>query len=364
MPPGTAEAAAGKNNDMNAVLKSVQQRREIDAAGGLASYDEETSRELALGHCNQKFAALAPHERVEWAFENLPGNHVMTSSFGAQAAVTLHLITSVASKIPVVLIDTGYLFPETYRFVDELTERLGLNLQVYRAELSPALAGLVGAATLRISGVYFVIFTLGLAELVRQLVSWSQTTFTSRMGLYVFTDFREQHIYWMLLALTVVVFLTGWLINRSRLGFALQIIGNDETVAKHSGIDTARAKIVLFMISGAFIGVAGAIMAPRYSYIEPPSAFNPMISFLVVIMALLGGTKRLWGPIVGVIPFTILMDFISSRFPQHTYIVMGIAFLAIVYLLPHGVTGRLEQIRTWLRRRNGKAEAIAEEKHA
>ncbi|NMG37618.1 branched-chain amino acid ABC transporter permease [Chelativorans sp. ZYF759] len=226
------------------------------------------------------------------------------------------------------------------------------------------LAGIVGAATLRISGVYFVVFTLGLAELVRQLVSWSQSKFTGRMGLYVFTDIREMHILWMLLALTVVVFLTGWLINRSRLGFAMEIIGNDETVAKHSGIDTARAKILLFMISGAFIGIAGAIMAPRYAYIQPPSAFNPMISFLVVIMALLGGTKRLWGPLVGVIPFTILMDIVSSRFPNHTYIVMGIAFLAIVYLLPNGVTGRLEQLRERLRHRQPKPEAVSEEKPA
>ena len=120
----------------------------------------------------------------------------------------------------------------------------------------------------------------------------------------------------MLLALTAVVFVTGWLINRSRLGFAMQIIGNDEIVARHSGIDTAKLKIILFMISGAFIGMAGAILAPRYAYVEPPSAFNPMISFLVVIMALLGGTRRLWGPLVGVIPFTLVMEFVSARFPE------------------------------------------------
>ena len=82
-------------------------------------------------------------------------------------------------------------------------------------------------------------------------------------------------------------------------------------------------KIILFMISGAFIGMAGAILAPRYAYVEPPSAFNPMISFLVVIMALLGGTRRLWGPLVGVIPFTIVMDFVSVRFPNDTSIVIG-----------------------------------------
>ena len=232
-------------------------------------------------------------------------------------------------------------------------------LVIIGAATAAILAGLVGAATLRISGVYFVIFTLGLAELVRQVVSWLQTKLSTRMGLYVFTDFTEQHIYWMLLALTVVVFVTGWLINRSRLGFAMQIIGNDETVARHVGIDTARSKIILFMISGAFIGMAGAILAPRYAYVEPPSAFNPMISFLVVIMALLGGTRRLWGPLVGVIPFTIVMDFVSVKFPNDTSIVIGLAFLLIVYLLPDGVTGRLEQLRARMKRKSAAPEPAA-----
>ena len=243
-------------------------------------------------------------------------------------------------------------------WVDDLPFPL---LVAFGALGAAALAGLVGAATLRLSGVYFVIFTLGLAELVRQLVTWAQAKFTGKTGLYVFTDFREMHIYWMLLALTVVVFITGWAINRSRLGFAMQIIGNDETVARHVGIDTARAKIVLFMISGAFIGIAGAICAPRYGYIQPPSAFNPMISFLVVIMALLGGTKRLWGPLVGVIPFTILMDLVTSRFPNHTSIVIGLAFLAIVYFIPNGVTGLLEKARDgW----NAKRAGVVQEKTA
>lgn len=223
------------------------------------------------------------------------------------------------------------------------------------------LAGIVGVATLRLSGVYFVIFTLGLAELVRQLVSWGQSKITTRMGLYVFTDFTEKHIYWMLLVLTVAVFLTGWLINRSRLGFAMQIIGNDETVARHVGIDTARAKIILFMISGAFIGIAGAICAPRYAYIQPNSGFNPTISFLVVIMALLGGTRKLWGPLVGVIPFTIVMDFVTAKFPNHTSIVMGIAFLAIVYFIPNGVTGLIEKARDRIRARARAALASVKE---
>jgi len=211
------------------------------------------------------------------------------------------------------------------------------------AALSGLVAALVGLATLRLSGVYFVIFTLGLAELIRQVVTWVQTNYTTGVGLYVFTEFTERHIFWMLLAVFAAVYLTGWLINRSRLGFAMRIIGNDETVAAHVGIDTARAKVLLFVISGAFIGVVGAILAPRFAYIEPPSAFNPMISFQVVIMALLGGTHRLWGPLVGVIPFTIVFDTVSAQFPNHTSILMGLAFLAIVYFIPHGIVGRIEE---------------------
>ncbi len=205
-------------------------------------------------------------------------------------------------------------------------------------------AGLVGVATLRLSGVYFVIFTLGLAELVRQIVTWLQTNFTNSVGLYVFTDFTEAHIFWMLLTLAVAIYVTGWLVNRSRLGFAMRIIGNDETVARHVGIDVARSKVILFMISGAFIGITGAILAPRFAYVEPPSAFNPLISFQVVIMALLGGTSRLWAPLLGVIPFTILFDQVSSRFPNHTSLLIGLAFMAVVYVVPRGVTGLAEDL--------------------
>ncbi|MCB1582421.1 MAG: phosphoadenylyl-sulfate reductase [Marinicella sp.] len=77
-------------------------------------------------------------QRVEWAFDHLEPNFVLTSSFGAQSAVTLHLLTQHQTDIPVVLIDTGYLFPETYQFIDELTARLNLNLKVFKSELSPA----------------------------------------------------------------------------------------------------------------------------------------------------------------------------------------------------------------------------------
>ncbi|HEX6690929.1 MAG TPA: branched-chain amino acid ABC transporter permease [Burkholderiales bacterium] len=203
-------------------------------------------------------------------------------------------------------------------------------------------AALVGIATLRLSGVYFVIFTLGLAELIRQIVTWVQNNFTGSRGLYVLTDITARVIYWELLALAAAVYLIGWLVARSRLGFALRIIGNDEVVAAHVGINSAACKLALFVISGVFAAVVGAVMAPRYTYIEPSIAFTAEISFQVVIMALLGGVHRLWGPLVGVIPFTILWELIAARFPTQTVLLLGIAFLLIVYLIPNGVVGRIE----------------------
>jgi branched-chain amino acid transport system permease protein len=202
---------------------------------------------------------------------------------------------------------------------------------------------------LRLSGVYFVIFTLGLAELIRQVVTWVQNNLTGSRGLYVLTDITETIIFWELLALAALVFLVGWLVARSRLGFALRIIGDDELVAAHSGINSAAAKLSLFVISGVFAAVVGAVVAPRFTYIEPGIAFSPELSFQVVIMALLGGLHRLWGPLVGVIPFTILWELIAARFPTQTILLLGVSFLLIVYLIPNGVVGRVESVIERLR---------------
>ena len=92
----------------------------------------------ALAGLNRWLATLSAERRVEWALDTLSGEHGLSSSFGAQAAVSLHLVTRARADIPVILIDTGYLFPETYRFIDSLRERLCLNLKVYRPEVGTA----------------------------------------------------------------------------------------------------------------------------------------------------------------------------------------------------------------------------------
>jgi len=87
---------------------------------------------------DRRLSGASPSERVAWAFKEYGNSLVLSTSFGAQAAVMLHLATQVFPDIPVVFVDTGYLFPETYRFADELTSRLKVNLKVYRATESPA----------------------------------------------------------------------------------------------------------------------------------------------------------------------------------------------------------------------------------
>ncbi len=97
-----------------------------------------TSETTMLEDANAQLSRMNAEERVRWSLDHLPGGHALSSSFGAQAAVSLHLVTQAAPGIPVILVDTGYLFPETYRFIDDLAVRLSLNLKVYQPQVSSA----------------------------------------------------------------------------------------------------------------------------------------------------------------------------------------------------------------------------------
>ncbi len=200
-------------------------------------------------------------------------------------------------------------------------------------------AGITGLSTLRLSGIYFVIFSFGLAELIRQLVIWYEVNIHKSVGRYLFSAVTQDILYWQLLGLTALVFLVGWLLGRSRYGLALRAIGADETAASHSGIDATRVKLAVFVLSATFMAMTGAVMAPRWTYIDPAIAFNPMISFEVVIMALLGGAGSLFGPVLGVIPLVLLFEVLTATLPNHFSIVLGIIFVLIVMVLPNGVIG-------------------------
>ena len=92
----------------------------------------------AAADINEWLGAADAATRVRWSLENLPGPFALTSSFGAQAAVSLHLVAQADPDIPVILIDTGYLFPETYEFIERLTKQLSLNIQRFASPQSVA----------------------------------------------------------------------------------------------------------------------------------------------------------------------------------------------------------------------------------
>lgn len=98
----------------------------------------KVEQQAELAKINDYLATLTAAERVLWGLAYLPSEHGLSSSFGIQAAVMLHLVSQAQSDITVILTDTGYLFPETYQFIDQLTESLQLNLKVYRAPMSAA----------------------------------------------------------------------------------------------------------------------------------------------------------------------------------------------------------------------------------
>lgn len=104
----------------------------------LPEFAQAANDERSVDELNAWLAGQDAAQRVAWALQELPGQHVLSTSFGAQAAAMLHLVTRQAPRIPVILIDTGYLFAETYRFADALVERLDLNLKVYRPVLGAA----------------------------------------------------------------------------------------------------------------------------------------------------------------------------------------------------------------------------------
>jgi branched-chain amino acid transport system permease protein len=210
------------------------------------------------------------------------------------------------------------------------------------AAVGAALAFVVGVLTLRISGMFFVIFGFGLSEMIRELMVWWEINQTHTMGRYVYVDFDTTMIYEHLLAVVVIVFAIGWFLRRSRFGLGLLLIGEDEMVARQVGINVAFAKVTIFIISAVFITLTGALMAPRFGFINPNFAFNPLVSFVIVIMAFLGGLQRLWGPLLGVIPLIVLSEELQTEFPFWYSIILGLIFMTIVYFLPRGVTGLLE----------------------
>jgi len=210
--------------------------------------------------------------------------------------------------------------------------------------VSFCLALLVGALTLRLRGIYFAIFTFGLVELIKQLLLYWEINITHTRGRFVILV-SNNTIYYVMLAILAILLITAYIIRRSKYGLALQSIGEDEEAAAHTGINITALKTVIFAVSAIFIGATGAIMATRWTYIDPYIAFNPLFSFMPVLMAIFGGMGQFYGPIIGATIFAYLEEVLITRFPYYYMLIFGLILIISILFLPNGLVGLLQKWR-------------------
>lgn len=200
------------------------------------------------------------------------------------------------------------------------------------------LALFIGLLTLRLRGMYFIIFTFGVSELIRHFMLWWETNFTGTVGRFV-VAVDQTAVYYVMLVIFVMTLLTAHLMRRSKFGLALRSIGEQEEAALHIGINVTHLKAITFAISAFFMGAAGAIMATRWTYIDPSIAFNPLSSFMPVLMAIFGGTGRLYGPILGAAILAFLEEVLITKFTYYYMLLFGIILIVVILFLPNGLVG-------------------------
>ena len=206
------------------------------------------------------------------------------------------------------------------------------------------LALFIGLLTLRLRGMYFIIFTFGISELMRHFLLWWETNFAGTVGRWV-VIVDHTTVYYVMLVIFIMALLTTYLIRRSRFGLALRSIGEYEEAATHIGINATVVKTFAFAISAFFMGASGAIMATRWTYIDPSIAFNPLFSFMPVLMAIFGGTGQLYGPVFGAALFAYLDEILITKFPYYYMLLFGIILIIVIMFLPHGLVGLAQKWR-------------------
>jgi len=213
------------------------------------------------------------------------------------------------------------------------------------------IALLVGFLTLRLKGIYFAIFTFGLVTLIETFLRWWELNISHTIGrVVVYVD--NTTVYYVMFIILVVLMLTAFIIRHSRFGLALQSIGEHEEAAAHIGINVTVVKTIAFAISAFFMGAAGAVMATRWTYIEPSIAFNPLYSFIPVLMAIFGGMGQLYGPVIGATIFTYLKEKLITEIPELYMVIFGVVMVIAILYLPDGLVGIVQKL--WTRIRGGK----------
>jgi branched-chain amino acid transport system permease protein len=216
-------------------------------------------------------------------------------------------------------------------------------------------AGLVGFGTgyltLRLRGVYFSIATLALAIVLQTLVmNWSYVG--GSRGIYVIRPPLSgmffsyvQILVVLMICLTVFSVLVAWAIEKSWIGIGLAAIRDDETAAETSGVPSLRLKLIATTISGALMGMAGALFPYYVTYVDPATAFGLAIAVNSIAMPLVGGTATWWGPVVGVLLLGSTQQILTVTISSAANLfIVGLLLVVFLTAAPRGVVGL---VRDW-----------------
>jgi branched-chain amino acid transport system permease protein len=226
-----------------------------------------------------------------------------------------------------------------------------------------AFAAALGTIILRMRGHYFAIGSIGIVEVTRLVVSsWGSLT-GGGDGLnvpllrggpdVVAQTFLAVMIVIMLLAFAVTVY-----VDRSRLGFGLRCIQQNEDAADMVGVNTTLYKIIAYTLSALFCGTIGAAYASWTGYIDPNDSFSILMTIKVPVMCLLGGVGTVFGPVVGAAAFTLLEEFFWANFLDYNRAILGVVIVILIFFLPGGLLNF--SYREMLRRLSGRFRARTE----
>jgi branched-chain amino acid transport system permease protein len=232
---------------------------------------------------------------------------------------------------------------------------LPIWLSILAAPVSSALMGFIlGLLCLRMRAIYLAIATWAFAESVRITISMTYEITRGDLGLAVPKIFSGEGqgvaYYYLFLSLAAATVLMIMFIIRSKMGYYLRAIRNDEMVARVMGINTTRWKILAFILSSGTAGIAGAFYGHYNGLLTPVMIdFNEMA--FIVIMVVIGGIRSIAGPVIGAILIEILTE-TFREFGEIRMVVFALAVIAIARLYNEGAMGAVRQFPRWIARRN------------
>lgn len=212
------------------------------------------------------------------------------------------------------------------------------------AALAVVFAVVLGLPVLRLRGHYFAIATLALAQVMTAIVS-NIGLAGQNIGLVLPPLNNDTLFYELALGLLALATLTVAWLTRSRFGFGLIAIRENEEGAAVMGVNTTLYKVAAFTISGVFSALAGGIHAYWITFLDPESAFDISLNVKMIIMAVFGGAGTVLGPVVGAFSLSAISELLSSEITSVAGLFFGVVIVAAVVLMPRGLADLLRHAR-------------------